>query len=55
MKILSEISVPAHAGVVREKTKAAITEIKNSTYNGADTIDLYMSCLEKATPIFFVI
>lgn len=49
MKILSKISGPALAGVIREKTaKAAIAEIKNCMYNGADMIDLHMSCLEKS-------
>ena len=44
---LSAIPAPAVAGCVREKTvKAAIAEIKNCYYNGADMIDLHMSCLE---------
>lgn len=47
MKKLSELSSPALAGVVREKTeKAAIAEIKNCLCGGADMIDLHMSCLE---------
>lgn len=47
MKRLSEITAPAIAGVIREKTKAAaIAEIKNCMYDGADMIDLHMSCLE---------
>ena len=46
-KKLSELSAPALAGVIREKTvKSAIAEIKNCTYDGADMIDLHMSCLE---------
>ena len=47
MRKLSQLSAPAVAGVVREKTaKAAIAEIKNCMYDGADMIDLHMSCLE---------
>lgn len=47
MKKISEITSPALAGVIREKTSAsAIAEIKNHTYDGADMIDLHMSCLE---------
>lgn len=47
MKRLSEIESPAIAGVIREKTKlSAIGEIKNSVYDGADMIDLHLSCLE---------
>ena len=35
------------AGVIREKTPAsAVAEIKNCVYDGADMIDLHMSCLE---------
>lgn len=46
MKI-SQISAPAVAGCVRERTvKAAIAEIKNCYYDGADMIDLHLSCLE---------
>ena len=46
MKKLSMIDAPALAGVVREENiKAAIAEIKNCIYNGADMIDLHMSCL----------
>ncbi len=49
MKILSKLQAPAIAGVVREKTaKAAIAEIKNCMYDGADMIDLHMSCLENS-------
>ena len=48
MKRLSQLSAPSIAGVIREKTAAAaIAEIKNCTYDGADMIDLHMSCLEK--------
>jgi hypothetical protein len=47
MKKLSNLQAPAIAGVVREKTiRSAIAEIKNSTYSGADMIDLHMSCLD---------
>ena len=48
MKKLSQITAPAIAGVIREKTKnAAIAEIKNCMYDGADMIDLHLSCLDK--------
>lgn len=44
---LSQIPAPAVAGCVREQTvKAAIAEVKNCYYSGADMIDLHMSCLE---------
>lgn len=44
---LSDITAPAVAGVVREATiRAAIAEIKNCMYDGADMIDLHLSCLE---------
>lgn len=47
MKKLSEISAPAIAGVIREKNAtAAIAGIKNCMYDGADMIDLHLSCLE---------
>lgn len=47
MKKLSALASPAIAGVIREATvPAAIAEIKNCTYDGADMIDLHMSCLE---------
>ncbi|HBL81732.1 MAG TPA: hypothetical protein DD391_03905 [Clostridiales bacterium] len=47
MKKISEIDAPALAGVIREKSvSAAIAEIKNCIYDGADMIDLHMSCLE---------
>ena len=46
-KKLSTITAPAVAGVIREKTKqSVIAEIKNCIYNGADMIDLHLSCLE---------
>ena len=48
MKKISEISAPAIAGVIREKNALSATaEIKNCMYDGADMIDLYLSCLEK--------
>lgn len=47
MKKISEISAPAIAGVIREENiTAAIAEIKNCMYDGADMIDLHLSCLE---------
>lgn len=47
MKKLSQIKAPAIAGVIRQKkVSAAIAEIKNCMYNGADMIDLHLSCLE---------
>lgn len=47
MRKLSSIPYPALAGVVREQNKtAAIAQIKNCVYDGADMIDLHMSCLE---------
>ena len=46
MEKISEISAPAIAGVIREKTStAAIAEIRNCMYDGADMIDLHLSCL----------
>lgn len=46
-KRLSSLTAPAVAGVVRERTKtAAIAEMKNCLYDGADMIDLHLSCLE---------
>lgn len=43
---LSRLPAPVLAGVVREETtNAAIAEIKNCLYDGADMIDLHMSCL----------
>lgn len=44
---ISSLPSPVLAGVVRENNKkAAIAEIKNCMYDGADMIDLHMSCLE---------
>ncbi len=44
---LSQLTTPALAGVVREKSvRGAIAEIKNCMYDGATMIDLHMSCLE---------
>lgn len=46
MQKLSAIPAPAVAGVIREKTAAsAVAEIKNCMYDGADMIDLHLSCL----------
>ncbi len=48
MKRLSVLQAPALAGVIREQTAArAVAEIKNCVYDGADMIDLHLSCLEK--------
>ncbi len=47
MQRLSNLTSPALAGVIREKTVlAAIAQIKNCMYDGADMIDLHLSCLE---------
>lgn len=47
MNKLSAIPAPAVAGCVRERTvRAAIAEMKNCYYDGADMIDLHLSCLE---------
>ena len=44
---LSQLTAPALAGVVKEKSaKAAIAEVNNCIYDGADMIDLHLSCLE---------
>ena len=44
---LSQLNAPALAGVVKEKSaKAAIAEVNNCIYDGADMIDLHLSCLE---------
>ena len=44
---LSSLRAPAIAGVIREKNlRSAIAQIKNCKYNGAEMIDLHMSCLE---------
>lgn len=48
MTKISKIVSPAIAGVIREKsTKSVIAEIKNCMYDGADMIDVHMSCMEK--------
>ena len=50
MRKLSLIEAPALAGVVRTKTaREAIAEMKNCLYNGADMIDLHMSCMEDSS------
>lgn len=47
MNKISKLAAPALAGVIREKSiPSAIAEIKNCVYDGADMIDLHMSCLE---------
>lgn len=47
MKKLSTMKAPAIAGVIREETAIkAIAEIKNCLYDGAEMIDLHMSCLQ---------
>ena len=47
---LSQLPAPAIAGVVREKNlRSAIAQIKNCKYNGAEMIDLHMSCLEDSS------
>ena len=44
---LSDLSAPALAGVVKEKTvRAAIAEMRNAMYDGADMIDLHLSTLD---------
>ena len=49
MNRLSKLAAPAVAGVVREKNvRSAIAEIKNCLYDGADMIDLHLSCLENS-------
>lgn len=49
MNRLSKLAAPSIAGVVREKTvRSAIAEIKNCLYDGADMIDLHVSCLENS-------
>ena len=48
MTRLSELKAPALAGVVKEKySRNAIASIKNCLCDGADMIDLHLSCLEK--------
>ncbi len=47
MKKLSKLKAPALAGVVKEKSVAgAIAEIRNCVCDGADMIDLHLSCME---------
>ena len=47
MAKISDLKSPAIAGVVRKRNvKEAIAEILNLYYDGADMIDLHMSCLE---------
>ena len=44
---IAALPAPALAGVVREKNaRSAIAEIRNCVYDGADMIDLHLSCLE---------
>lgn len=46
---LSRLKAPVLAGVVKEKTAAAaIAEIKNCMYDGAEMIDLHLPCLESS-------
>ena len=48
MRKLSLLPAPALAGVVRERTvRGVIAEIKNCIYDGADMIDLHLSCLDE--------
>jgi len=47
---LSQIPAPALAGVIRERTVSeACAEIRNCVYDGADMIDLHISCLESSS------
>ena len=47
MMRLTDLQAPALAGVVKEKNApSAIAEIKNCLCDGADMIDLHLSCLE---------
>ena len=49
MKKLSKADSPMLAAVIKEKDAlSAIFEIKKAEENGADLIDLHLSCLEKA-------
>lgn len=51
MKKLTELESPAIVGVIREKEqRAAIAEIKNCFYDGADMLDLHLSCLDDTSP-----
>ena len=48
MQRLSQLQAPALAGVVREQTvRGVIAQIKNCICDGADMIDLHLSCLEE--------
>ena len=50
MQKISKLNAPALAGVIREKNvQSAIAEIKNCNFDGADMIDLHLSCLEELT------
>lgn len=47
MKKLTQLTAPALAGVVKEQsTYAAVAEMRNCLVDGADMIDLHLSCLE---------
>jgi len=47
-KVLSTLPSPVLAGVIRETTAAAArAEMKNCMYDGAQMIDLHLSCLEQ--------
>lgn len=51
MQKLSQLQAPALAGVVKEPTvRSAIAGIKNCLFDGADMIDLHMSCLVEREP-----
>jgi len=51
MKKLSELQSPAVAGVIRERNaRLARAEIINCLYDGADMIDLHLSCLDNTEP-----
>lgn len=46
-KRIASIVSPAIAGVVRERSaRAAVAEVRNCLFDGADMIDLHMSCLD---------
>ena len=48
MQRLSQLQAPALAGVIKERrVMDAIGEIRNCRYDGADMIDLHLSCLEE--------
>ncbi len=49
MTAISKLPSPVLAGVVRERTaEAAAAQIRNCLYDGADMIDLHLSCLEQS-------